>query len=61
MPGVYAGQLSSYAGIQDRPGLSLAGACCAPLLPAPITADQVAGLARILDSRFEGRCQRGPA
>jgi ArsR family transcriptional regulator, arsenate/arsenite/antimonite-responsive transcriptional repressor len=36
------------ASIQDRSALSLAGACCAPLLREPITADQAAGLARML-------------
>jgi ArsR family transcriptional regulator, arsenate/arsenite/antimonite-responsive transcriptional repressor len=33
---------------QDRPALSLADACCAPLLREPLTADQAAELARIL-------------
>jgi ArsR family transcriptional regulator len=40
--------VSTPAGIQDRPGLPLAGTCCAPLLDEPITADQAAGLARML-------------
>ena len=48
MPGGYTGQVSSSASIQDRPALPLAGTCCAPLLREPITADQAAGLARML-------------
>jgi ArsR family transcriptional regulator len=32
----------------SRPQLPLASACCAPLLRAPITADQAAELARLL-------------
>ena len=48
MPDAYTGQVSTSASIQDRPGLPLAGTCCAPLLREPITADQAAGLARIL-------------
>ena len=48
MPGVYTGQVSTSASIQDRPALPLAGACGAPLLREPITADQAAGLARLL-------------
>jgi hypothetical protein len=31
--------------IQDWPGIPMAGACCGPLLPEPITADQAADLA----------------
>ena len=34
--------------VQDRPPLPLAGECCTPLLREPITADQAAGLARLL-------------
>ena len=48
MPGGYTGPVSTSAGIQDRPALPLAGTCCAPLLREPITADQAAGLARML-------------
>ena len=48
MPDVYTGQVSTSASIQGRPGLPLAGTCCAPLLREPITADQAAGLARML-------------
>ena len=48
MPGGYTGQVSTSASIQDRPALPLAGTCCAPLLREPITADQAAGLARML-------------
>src|SRR5512142_2279556 len=48
MPGGHTGQVSSSASIQDRPALPLAGTCCAPLLHEPITADQAAGLARVL-------------
>jgi ArsR family transcriptional regulator len=40
--------VSTSASIQDRPGLPLADACCAPLLHEPITASQAAGLARLL-------------
>ena len=40
--------MSSLAGIQDRPAVPLAGMCCPPLLREPITADQAAGLARLL-------------
>jgi len=36
------------ADTQKRPGLPLAGTCCAPLLREPITADQAADLARML-------------
>ena len=42
------GQVSTSASIQDRPGLPLADACCAPLLREPISASQAAGLARLL-------------
>ena len=48
MPGGYTGPVSTSASIQDRPALPLAGTCCAPLLREPITADQAAGLARML-------------
>jgi ArsR family transcriptional regulator len=48
MPCAYTGRVSTAASIQDRPALPLAGTCCAPLLREPITADQAAGLARIL-------------
>jgi len=48
MPGAYTGQVSTPASIQDGPPLPLAGTCCAPLLREPITADQAAGLARML-------------
>ena len=48
MPDAYTGQVSARASIQDRPALPLAGTCCAPLLREPITADQAAGLARVL-------------
>jgi len=48
MPGAYTGQVSTSASIQDGPALPLAGTCCAPLLREPITADQAAGLARML-------------
>ena len=48
MPGGYTGLVSTSASIQDRPALPLAGTCCAPLLREPITADQAAGLARML-------------
>jgi ArsR family transcriptional regulator len=40
--------VSTSASIQDRPAIPLAGTCCAPLLREPITADQAAGLARML-------------
>ena len=40
--------MSTSASIQDRPGLPLADACCAPLLHEPITASQAADLARLL-------------
>jgi len=50
MPGVYAGQASTSASIQDRPGLPLAGACCALLLREPITASQAAGFALLLNT-----------
>ena len=40
--------MSTSASIQDRPGLPLADACCAPLLHEPITASQAACLARLL-------------
>ncbi len=36
------------AGIQNRPALPLAEACCAPLLRQPLTARQAADLARLL-------------
>ena len=36
------------AGIQNRPLLPVADACCAPLLHEPITARQAADLARLL-------------
>jgi ArsR family transcriptional regulator, arsenate/arsenite/antimonite-responsive transcriptional repressor len=39
---------TSAAGIQDRPAVPLADACCAPLLREPITAGQAAGLAHKL-------------
>ena len=42
------GQVSTSASIQDRPGLPLADACCAPLLREPISASQAAGLAWLL-------------
>ena len=48
MPGGYTGLVSTSASIPGRPGLPLAGTCCAPLLREPITADQAAGLARML-------------
>ena len=48
MPGGYAGEVSTSASIQARPALPLAGTCCAPLLREPITADEAAGLARML-------------
>ena len=48
MPGAYTGQVSTPASIQDGPGPPLAAPCCAPLLREPITADQAAGLARML-------------
>jgi ArsR family transcriptional regulator len=48
MPGGYTGQVGTPASIRGRPALPLAGACCAPLLREPITADQAAGLARML-------------
>ena len=38
----------SVIGIQNRPALPLAEACCAPLLREPITASQAADLARLL-------------
>jgi ArsR family transcriptional regulator len=38
----------STTAIQDPPGLSLAGACCAPLRREPLTAAQSADLARLL-------------
>ena len=50
MPGVYPGQVSTSASIQDRPGLPLAGACCAPLLREPIPADRAVGLARMAEA-----------
>jgi ArsR family transcriptional regulator, arsenate/arsenite/antimonite-responsive transcriptional repressor len=40
--------VSTSAGIQRLPVLSPAGACCAPLLREPITADQARDLARML-------------
>jgi ArsR family transcriptional regulator, arsenate/arsenite/antimonite-responsive transcriptional repressor len=40
--------VSTAVGIQDRPALPLAEACCAPLLHQPITARQAADLARLL-------------
>ena len=48
MPSGYTGPVSTSASIQDRPAIPLAGTCCAPLLREPITADQAAGLARML-------------
>ena len=48
MPVGYTGQVSTSASTQYRPALPLAGTCCAPLLREPITADQAAGLARML-------------
>ena len=48
MPGGYTGLVSTSASIQGRPGLPLAGTCCAPRLREPITAGQAAGLARML-------------
>ena len=38
----------STAAADTRPGLPLAGECCAPLLREPITASQAVDLARIL-------------
>jgi ArsR family transcriptional regulator, arsenate/arsenite/antimonite-responsive transcriptional repressor len=39
---------TSAAGIQNRPALPLAEACCAPLLREPLTARQAGDLARLL-------------
>jgi len=45
----HTGQVTTPAAdMQNRPGLPLAGTCCAPLLREPITADQAADLARML-------------
>jgi ArsR family transcriptional regulator len=40
--------VSTTAGVQNRPALPLADACCAPLLREPLTAGQAAELARLL-------------
>jgi ArsR family transcriptional regulator, arsenate/arsenite/antimonite-responsive transcriptional repressor len=44
----HTGRVTTPADTQKRPGLPLAGTCCAPLLREPITADQAADLARML-------------
>jgi ArsR family transcriptional regulator len=44
----HTGVVSTPAAIQRLSGLSLAGACCAPLVREPITADQARYLARLM-------------